>query len=454
MQPLIGASSLVLLLFSSASSARSPESADPPSRVPPPSQQIVDSLRPERLQALAHEVLQRNPDLARARHAASAAAAEARAAGALPDPTAGISWFALTPETRVGPQEWGVNLSQALPWAGKLATRERMALWRAAAEEARLEALRLDLVTEARSRFYELAYLDAEQETLERERRTLIRLEEAARARYAAGMGLQQEILRIQAQITRIDERLLLLRERQIHLQTEVNTLRDRPPETFVGDLELPTPVMPAFLPRRLLDQAVTWRPELIAAEAEIERAEEELELSRLAFKPDFGVSLGYVSVGRREDEAGVSNPPEGNGDDILSLSGSVRIPLWRNKLDAGREAALERRSAAEQARSALRTEIESEVGDLTTRIPLLFEHWELLENVLRLQAEEALRSAEAAYTTGKLNAVDLLDAEVVLYEVQTSAARTAADLAIGLAELERAVARPLSALHGDSSDD
>jgi outer membrane protein TolC len=63
---------------------------------------------------------------------------------------------------------------------------------------------------------------------------------------------------------------------------------------------------------------------------------------------------------------------------------------------------------------------------------------------VLRIQAREALRSAETAYRTGKLNAVDLLDAEVVLFDVQIATARTRTDLAIAQAELERAVARSL----------
>lgn len=56
-----------------------------------------------------------------------------------------------------------------------------------------------------------------------------------------------------------------------------------------------------------------------------------------------------------------------------------------------------------------------------------------------------SLSSAEAAYSTGRLNAVDLLDGEVMLFDVQTAAARATADFAIATAQLERAVAVPLA---------
>ena len=85
-------------------------------------------------------------------------------------------------------------------------------------------------------------------------------------------------------------------------------------------------------------------------------------------------------------------------------------------------------------------------------RLPLLYRQWKLFADVLLAQAEEALSSSEAAYTTGKLNALDLLDAEHVLFEVRTATARTRADHAITLAELEGAIAQPIHI--GETSDE
>ena len=41
---------------------------------------------------------------------------------ALPDPTLTFGYFVLTPETRVGPQNWNVSIAQQFPWFGLLKT--------------------------------------------------------------------------------------------------------------------------------------------------------------------------------------------------------------------------------------------------------------------------------------------------------------------------------------------
>ena len=80
--------------------------------------------------------------------------------GSLPDPMAGLTAFLLTPETRTGPQNAMVSLSQRFPWFGKLDLRSQRALAAAAAAGASAEAKALELVTETRRLAYELAFLD------------------------------------------------------------------------------------------------------------------------------------------------------------------------------------------------------------------------------------------------------------------------------------------------------
>ena len=87
---------------------------------------------------------------------------------------------------------------------------------------------------------------------------------------------------------------------------------------------------------------------------------------------------------------------------------------------------------------------VAAELEELTARIPLAWRQLRLLEDVLVVQAEEALDSARAGYVAGTLNALDLLDAEHVLFGAQTAVARAAADFAIYRVRLEGVVAGPL----------
>ena len=76
-----------------------------------------------------------------------------------------------------------------------------------------------------------------------------------------------------------------------------------------------------------------------------------------------------------------------------------------------------------------------------------------LFDDLLILQAEEALRSAEAAYASGSQSALDLLDAERVLLEVRIASARARADSLILHARLEGALGAPVEVLlNGDAS--
>lgn len=424
-----------------------PQAATPQPEAPPstPSERLVQALEPAALREIVLEALERNPDIARARHQAAALAARAPQVRTLPDPTASLTLFVLPPETRVGPQRLQAMAAQKLPWFGKLKRREQAALLAAAAAETRVEAIRLDVLTEVRRLAYEHAFLGLQEDILAGERSTLARYEEAARARYASGSGLQQETLRIQAQITRVDTRLLKIRERSAELLAAINALRDRPadlPAACFG-MQMPDPVPLELELEALRGRAGEARPEIVAADTEIARLETLVELAELGRRPDVTVGLGYTVVESREDRAGRLNPPSGNGNDILALTGSINLPR-KPRVAAAVEEAQALRRAAEEDKRRLLAEIERHVGDLATRLPMLLDHWKLLDGVLQIQARESLRSAEAAYTTGKLNAVDLLDSEVVLFEVRTAAARTRTDLAVARAQLERAVASPL----------
>lgn len=411
----------------------------------PPHERLVASLEDVAVRSLVGDVLERNPRIATARAEAAAFAQRAPQVAALPDPMAGVTLYLRTPETRVGPQRAMVSVSQRLPWFGELDLREQAALHEAAAAAAKIDAIRLELVTETRRLSYELAFLDAEAAVVREDRETLAHFEELARARYATGVGLGQAVVKIQAEITRADTRLLRIGRQRAGLLAELNALRDRPDATPAVRFRIPrfTPV--GLNPAALRRSAAVARPETAAARARIEAAATRVELARTDFRPDLTAGLGYTIVGRRDDSAGELDPPADDGKDILAVSASVNLPIWRERLAAGMEEAGQRRLAAEESLRDVVTGIDRAVAALARRIPLLQEELALYERVLLPQAEESLDSALAGYSSGTHDALDLLDAERVLLEVRIAAQRTRTDHAIAIARLEGAIAGPVT---------
>lgn len=444
----------------------------------PPAHRILRSLGDDALRSVAARVLDENPRVLAARARVDALAERPEQARALPDPMARATAFALPPETRVGPQRLSLGVEQRLPWSGTLELRGRAAELSAEAAEAELEALRLRLLTQTRTLWHELAFVRVRREVLREERRHLERHEDAARARYAAGTGLAQGPVKIQAELSRIDAEILAAEAREEGLRARLDALRDRFDLPLPGQLELPAADRLEAKVKRLRwllgigvngtgdaddDErraggalraiAFANRPELAAAGTERRRAAVGVEQAELAKKPEFTFGLAWTLVDERSDPASRANPPPDDGEDILALSAGLRIPLWRDALDAGvaEAAAMERVAGAEELRVA--SEIRSRLADLASRLPLEHRQWVLLRDVLDRQAEEAVSSATAAYSTGRANALDLLDAEHRLFEVRLATARANADVAIALAELEGALAAPLDPVEGKSHD-
>lgn len=410
----------------------------------PPADAVVAAVKDPDLRSLLTEVLERNPEIAALEASRTAAGYRTTAARKLPDPKAELTGFLLPPETRVGPQLFAAKVTQQIPGGGK---RKKSSLAEEAegrALAAEIQALRLDLVTRARKLTVELAYLDEANRVLTDDHATLSRFEELARARYAAGAGLQMDAVKLQAEITRLEGRRTEIDERRAGVAAAINQLRDRPgaPVPSVAF----DPNLPAALDwTALYHLALASRPELTADDARIEQAAVRTELAADGRSPDFSVGLTYAYVEPRSD---VHVPK--NGQDVLGISGGITIPLWKTANDAKVEEAAQVRLAREASRRATVAAVERELAELRGRLPEIARRLDLLSKILPIQAEESFASAEAAYAAGRVDALALLDTERVLLDVRLTAARARADLAAALIDLEATIAAPLP--QGESS--
>ena len=75
--------------------------------------------------------------------------------------------------------------------------------------------------------------------------------------------------------------------------------------------------------------------------------------MAEKGYRPDFKVGFTYTVVDPRDDAPGRLQPPEGNGDDILAIQGGITLPIWRRKLTAGVEEAIELQTGEEEAKRA-----------------------------------------------------------------------------------------------------
>ena len=359
--------------------------------------------------------------------------------GALPDPVVGLTQFARAPETRVGPQTTMVSISQRFPWFGKLSDREKVAAKEAAVVAATHEADKAEVVRQIKSAYYDLAYIDAAAAVTGEDLELLRHYETLAEARYAQGVGLQQAALKLQAEITRGLNQLEIFRRQRVDAEAVLNKLMDQAVDTPLSSVTLPAVPTRAVDTGQLYALARRQRPEIEAAFLRIESDEKRIHLARKQHRPDFTVGMGLTNVLGRRDVPGRMMPPAGNGKNIYNVTVGFNLPIFRRKYDAGVLEAGERLIASKAAYRKEINRAEVSIRSGVFRLETIRRQMSLFADALVPQAEQALRAGEAAYATGSVAVLDLLDSERVLLEVRLGLAQLRADYMRTLADIERA---------------
>ncbi|MDE2975155.1 MAG: TolC family protein [Gemmatimonadota bacterium] len=392
------------------------------------------------LAALVGEALQGNPRVRAALLESRAAESRVPQAASLPDPALSFTQHVVGPQTRVGPRLSNVSVTQSLPWFGTLADRRAIAASSSAIRGESYRERRAEVVRRVKLAYYDLAYLDEALRITGEEEQLLLHYEALARARYSQGFGQQQEVVKLQAEVTRVlNRRHELLRQRD-EFEAALNVLANRPVDARVPRVTIGERPAVSLDDERLREAGLGERPEVRAARLRIERGEHGVSLARRRYRPGLTVGVAWGNVLGRRDDPGRENPPPDNGRDTWSITLGASVPVFRGSYDAGVREAAARLSAAEEAYRDAVDGVALAVRSTGFRLATIEGQLALFERALLPQAEQALRATEEAYSGGVTGVLELLDSEEVLLDVRLGLARLRADYMKALAEMERAV--------------
>lgn len=393
-----------------------------------------------RLAALIGKALDANPRVRQALLEHRAAQSRIPQAGTLPNPTLSLTQHVRGPQTRVGPQMSSVSLSQAFPWFGTLADRREIAASESAIRAESYAEQRAETVRRVKLAYYDLAYLDEALRITEEEEQLLLHYEALAQARYSQGFGQQQEVVKLQAEVTRVLNRRQQLLRQRTDLEAILNILVNRPVDEAVETVAFG--VRPAVLidDERMHAAGLGARPEVRAARQRIEGGEHAVRLARRRYRPGLTVGVAWGNVLGRRDDPGVAAPPPDNGRDQFSLTVGASIPVFRPSYDAGVQEADAHLAAANEAYRDAANGVALAIRSTAFSLRTIEGQLALFERALLPQAEQALSTTEEAYSAGVTGVLELLDSEEVLLDVRLGLARLRADYMKALAEMERAI--------------
>ncbi|HKC23150.1 MAG TPA: TolC family protein [Thermoanaerobaculia bacterium] len=319
-----------------------------------------------------------------------------------------------------------VTARQRFPGLGK-----RDALRRAASEEvsdlvAQHERHVAMIGADVGDAFFQIAALDRRLEIL---RRTKARLSDAATSaseRYRVGKVSQADVLRANLETTGVEEQLLMLDAERRAAAARLNA-------TMALSASTPVAPIPAFDPagvkpgiERLVDDALARSPSVASAEAQVRKAEVDLEQARLERHPDLMLMAYYGHRTRFEDLAGASIAFN------LPFTHPRRLDQKRAEMDAMLTAA---RANLSSTRNDLQAEIEAAQAELEKNLAQLRLH----RGSILPQAEINYRSAREAYTVGQIDFLTFVKAATDLSMYESEEAIRAAGAGRAIAALQKA---------------
>lgn len=383
-------------------------------------------LRVEEVVALARS---HRPEIVAARARARAAAERPAIVSALEDPVIFASIDHLPFSSIAGlPSERmfdrSAAIEQAFPLSRIRGNRERAARAGARRELAEAERVTLDVELDAADAFWMLAQLRASTQIVEHQHGIAEQLVAAAIARYSTNTGPQSDVLRAQTEVARLDAERRALAAEVRAAEVMLNTSLARSADAPIPDLDATVPELLPPAPD-VVARTAARRPELRAGRAEIDEAEAEVRVMRSMYAPMAMVRTGPAYT-----------MEAGSGWMVMI---GLSIPLWRGKLRAGVAEATAMVDMANADLDAMQRMVEGQVRGAREAVVAARVRYLALRDDIVPKAEQAIAPTLAAYSSGQVPLVSVVEAAQALWSSERELVMARAELGLAWARLRRA---------------
>lgn len=384
---------------------------------------------------------ERNPALAAARNVVEIAEADRVTAGIRPNPavtfeSGNYPLFESPRPPFANNQELTLRFDQEIELAGRRRLRAEAAATGISAAEATFQDRERQLELEVRRAYFGVVLAKADVEVAQASLEEIDRVINLNRARYQQGEISGGEVRRIQVERLRFVDDLfnaqLALRNARSSLLALFNAPNlgvDFEVTESLNSASTGSPAIPAQGPPPSLDvtalgaQALAQRPDLLAAQRGVQRADTETQLQRALRTPNITIGGGY----RRDF-----------GTNAVVFGVTVPLPLFNRNEGGVARAEAERRQAANVAAAAT-TSVLLDVQQAINAADVSRARVQYIEREYLTPARESRDIVLAAYRLGTSDLIDFLDAQRAFRDTLRTYNRALYDQRLSLFQLAAA---------------
>jgi len=301
---------------------------------------------------------------------------------------------------------------------------------------------------------------------IEEDRDLFEQLLDISAASYSSAFGgtQQQDVVRAQLELTRLDDRLTKLRQRQDVAQKKLTQwVSGQFVEQYISpdlgsssysnieidnqqlpQLVLQQPELITFEDPDLSERLATYfvqHPSVLALESRIKASETDVELSKQKYKSQWGLNAGYSY--RADDPSGRSRA------DFLSVGINFDLPLFtENKQDKQLQASVSEAEAIKSQKWLLLRKMIADFQAAKVQLQRLEQRSELYQQQLLPKIHEQAEAALTAYTNDEGDfaevvraRIDVLDAEIDNLEIEVNSQKTISQLNYYLVTKDKSLA-------------
>lgn len=358
--------------------------------------------------------------------------ADSIAASSLPDPMVNIGLANLPTDTFDFDQEamtqFKVGVSQVFPRGESRALSEQRYRLLGEAQPHQRADRRARIALEVTRQWLRAYRADASIRLIERDRNLFEQLLDVVQANYSSALGRtrQQDLIRAQLELTRLDERLSRLREDH---QTALASLLEwlSPPDRG----QLPALAMSnrpeialrhgdrldagAKVDDTVLGQLLSQHPAVLAVDASVSASATTIAIAEQGYRPQWRLDASY---GYRDDD-----PLGRERADFFSVGVAFDMPLFTDKRqDQGVRSATATTEALRTERALLLRRLYASLETERSRLALLEERQRLYEERLLAEMQEQAAASLAAYTNDDGDFAEVVRARIAVLNANIEA--------------------------------
>jgi outer membrane protein TolC len=352
--------------------------------------------------------------------------AQSIADGQLMDPKLQVGLNNLPTDTFEFDQEnmtqFKVGIMQQFPSGDSLNIKQQKTQKQSELILSQISDRKLSIIKEVRLTYFEIYYWEKARKTIKQNKRFFSQLVEIVQSMFSVGRNNQQDLIRAQLELSRLDDRL-------VKITQKINTQRSKL-SRWIGaqnsaqalTTQLPVLSIPAISDDfETLSQLFYTHPKILEIDKKQEISRKDIELVKESYKPGWALNVGY---GYRDNM-----PNGGKRADFLSAGVTIDLPLFTaNRQDKKLLAKEHSYQSLKDKRVAMLRQLVANLQQEVANEEQLQNRHQLYNKLLLPQAKQQTQASLLAYQSDRGDFADVMRAYIDDLNVKLDERRIAVD--------------------------